>query len=100
VLVTSGARTGEVTGKLFEYLAAGRPILALCRGSAAGTLVEQADAGIVIPTHDAEAALGALRTILAGRLAPPPAAARAAFSYRAIAARYEQTLERAIAARA
>jgi glycosyltransferase involved in cell wall biosynthesis len=99
LLVTSGARTGEATGKLFEYLATGRPILVLGRGSAAGTIVEQAQAGIVIPTHDTDAALGALRRILAGELSALPAGGREAFGYPALAERYERTLEAAIAHR-
>jgi len=99
VLVTSGVRTGEATGKLFEYLAAGRPILVLGAGSAAGTIVAEADAGVAIPTHDADAAEAALRQILAGRLAASPASAREAFAYPALAARYERVIEQAIAAR-
>jgi glycosyltransferase involved in cell wall biosynthesis len=99
VLVTSGVRTGEATGKLFEYLAAGRPILALGAGSAAGTIVTGARAGIAIPTHDADAAEAALRRILADGLPAPSPAARDAYGYPALAERYEQVIERAIAAR-
>jgi len=99
VLVTSGVRTGEATGKLFEYLAAGKPILVLGAGSAAGTIVPDAGAGVAIPTHDADAAEGALRQILAGGLAAPPASARDAFAYPALAARYERVIEQAIATR-
>jgi glycosyltransferase involved in cell wall biosynthesis len=93
VLVTSGARTGEATGKLFEYLAAGRPILVLGAGSAAGDIVTGAGAGMAIPTHDADAAEQALRTILAGGLPAPPASAIAPFSYPALTERYERLLE-------
>jgi glycosyltransferase involved in cell wall biosynthesis len=98
VLVTSGVRTGEATGKLFEYLAAGRPILALAEGSAAADLVRAAGAGLVIPTHDTDAAEAALRRILAGGLPPPPPSVRAAFAYPALAERYEQVVERVISA--
>jgi glycosyltransferase involved in cell wall biosynthesis len=93
VLVTSGSRTGEATGKLFEYLAAGRPILVLGAGSAAGSIVTGASAGLAIPTQDARAAEQALRTILAGGLPAPAAEARARFAYPALAARYEDLLE-------
>jgi glycosyltransferase involved in cell wall biosynthesis len=98
VLVTSGARTGEATGKLFEYLAAGRPILALAQGSAAGDLVRAAEAGLVIPTRDTDAAEAALRRILTDGLPVPTASLRAAFAYPALAERYEQVIERAISA--
>jgi glycosyltransferase involved in cell wall biosynthesis len=99
VLVTSGVRTGEATGKLFEYLAAGRPILVLGARSAAGTIVDEAQAGMVIPTRDPDAAEVALRRILAGDLPAPPPSAGAAYSYAALAERYEGVIERAIAAR-
>lgn len=97
VLVTSGTRTGEVTGKLFEYLAAGPPLLVLGAGSAAGRIVEQAGAGLVVPTRDADAAEGALRRILAGDVPSADRAAAARYAYPALAARYEGVLEQAIA---
>jgi glycosyltransferase involved in cell wall biosynthesis len=100
VLVTSGVRTGEATGKLFEYLAAGRPILVLGAGSAAGDLVTRAGAGLAIPTNDTDAAEAALRRILDGGLAAPAPEARAPFAYPALAERYEQVLESARARRA
>jgi glycosyltransferase involved in cell wall biosynthesis len=93
VLVTSGARAGEATGKLFEYLASGRPILVLGAGSAAGDIVTAAGAGIAIPTHDADAAEQALRAILADGLPAPPASAREPFAYPALTERYERVLE-------
>jgi glycosyltransferase involved in cell wall biosynthesis len=99
VLVTSGIRRGEATGKLFEYLAAGRPILVLGAGSAGGDIVTNARAGIAIPTGDADAAEEVLRRLLADGLPNPPAAARAPYAYPAIAERYEALIERTIAAR-
>jgi glycosyltransferase involved in cell wall biosynthesis len=100
VLVTSGVRTGEATGKLYEYLAAARPIVVLGDRSAAGDLVVRSGAGLAIPTGDADAAEAALRRILAGELQQPPPAASAPFAYPAIAERYEVTIERAIERRA
>ena len=93
LLVTSGVRTGEATGKLYEYLAAGRPILVLGSGSAAGTIVTGAGAGLAVPTHDAGAAETALRRILDDGLPAPPAAARAPYAYPAIAERYERLID-------
>jgi glycosyltransferase involved in cell wall biosynthesis len=99
LLVTSGVRTGEATGKLFEYLAAGRPILVLGAGSAAADIVLRAGAGSAVPVRDADAAEAALRGIVAGETATPSESARAAYAYPALTARYERVLERAIARR-
>jgi glycosyltransferase involved in cell wall biosynthesis len=99
LLVTSGVRTGEATGKLFEYLAAGRPILVVGAGSAAAEIVVGAGAGSAVPVRDAAAAEVALRGILAGERPPLPESARAQYAYPALTARYEQLLERAIARR-
>ncbi len=46
---------GVLTGKIFEYLAAGRPILALTPKSAAGDLVLESRAGVVIDPDDGPA---------------------------------------------
>lgn len=97
LLVTSGVRSGEVTGKLFEYLAAGRPILVLGKSSAAADIVVRAGAGTAIAVRDTEAAEAALRTVLDGGMPMPRSSASAPYAYPALAARYEQILERAIA---
>jgi glycosyltransferase involved in cell wall biosynthesis len=99
LLVTTGARTGEATGKLFEYLAAGRPILVLGDGSAAANIVAGVGAGASIPVRDPGAARAALEAILAEGMPVPPPSARDAYSYPTLAARYEQVLEQAIARR-
>lgn len=96
LLVTSGRRTSEVTGKLFEYLAAARPILVFGAGTAAADIVASANAGIAIPVDDPAAAESALRALLASG---PPATSDAAgdpYAYSALAARYEDTIEATI----
>lgn len=100
VLVTTGVRRGEATGKLFEYLAARRPILVLGTETAAATMVEEAGAGVAIPVRDVDAAEAAVRRILAGDFPSPPPGAADRYAYPEIAARYEQVIERAIARRA
>jgi len=51
-----GRGRGVLSGKVYEYLAAERPILAAVPpGGAAAALIEQADAGIVCPPDDADA---------------------------------------------
>jgi len=97
LLVTSGVRTGEATGKLFEYLAAGRPILVVGAGSAAADIVTGAGAGSAIPVRDTDSAERALQAMLASPPPAPPKSAPEPFAYPALAARYEQTIEQAIA---
>jgi glycosyltransferase involved in cell wall biosynthesis len=98
VLITSGERRGEATGKLFEYLAARRPILLLGTGNAAADIVIDAGAGIAIPTHDTDVAEAALRRILDGRLPDPPPSSRERYAYPVLAERYEHLIEHVIAA--
>jgi glycosyltransferase involved in cell wall biosynthesis len=52
LLVTSGLRPSAAPGKLFEYLGARRPIVALTRGSWAQTIVEATGTGWVVPPDD------------------------------------------------
>ena len=56
-----GRGTGVIPGKVFEYVAAGRPILAAVpTDGAAGRLIEEIGAGIVAPADDVEALRAAL----------------------------------------
>lgn len=61
LLVTTGRLRGEATGKLFEYLAAARPVLVLGDDSEAARIVATQGAGWAIPTRDADAAEVVLR---------------------------------------
>jgi glycosyltransferase involved in cell wall biosynthesis len=54
LLLTSGNRRGEATGKLFEYLAAERPILVLGDESEAARIVHEAGAGAAVPADAPE----------------------------------------------
>ncbi len=59
-----GRGTGVIPGKVFEYIAAGRPILAAVPpGGAAGALIEEVGAGVVAPADDARALEAALREL-------------------------------------
>ncbi len=86
------------TGKLYEYLAAGRPIMALAhRRSPAAELVSRFDAGRVVSSEDPEeagAALAAIISSLPTELERPPALA--GFERGAIAERMSAVL-RAVA---
>ncbi|NWG21482.1 MAG: glycosyltransferase [Chloroflexi bacterium] len=72
LLVTAADDASVTTSKLFEYLASGRPILALTGRSAAGALIEELNAGEVVHPDDVDGICRALeglyRRWLAGEL--------------------------------
>jgi glycosyltransferase involved in cell wall biosynthesis len=68
VLLTS-RHVSEATGKLFEYLAAGRPILALADGNEAARIVQETRTGVTVPPDDVDAIAAALRAVVSGELA-------------------------------
>jgi glycosyltransferase involved in cell wall biosynthesis len=86
--------------KLFEYLAAGRPVLSLSAGTEAGRIAEEVGAGTAVPADDPEAIAAALRRLVAGELEPPPEMALAPYSYPGLAERMAEAVETAIARRA
>ncbi len=94
ILVTSG-HAGEATGKVYEYLAAGRPILALAAGNEAARIVEETGTGVAVDPSDGEAVLAALRAAVEGRLRYEP---RGLDTYRqpAPARRIAEIAERAL----
>ncbi len=100
LLITAGPRTHEVTGKVFEYLGVGRPILALAEGTEAARVVREAGAGLTVPPGDADAARSALEAFARGEVAPPADDARRAWAYPAVAESMAQQVERVTAARA
>jgi glycosyltransferase involved in cell wall biosynthesis len=68
LLITSRS-TSEATGKLFEYLGAGRPILALAEGNEAERIVRETNTGVTVPPTDVNAIASALRRLASGELA-------------------------------
>ena len=84
--------------KLFEYLASGRPILALAAGTEAGRIVGELG-GASVRADDPEAIAAALRRARPpSRRDPPPASALAPYTYPAPAERMAEVVEDAIAA--
>jgi glycosyltransferase involved in cell wall biosynthesis len=71
VLVTS-RHAGEATGKVFEYLAAGRPIVALAAANEAARIVEETGTGVAVDPADPDAVLDALRAAVSGDLRYDP----------------------------
>ena len=95
LLVASARRTQLLNFKLFEYLAAGPPILALAAGTEAGRVVAEAG-GEAVPADDLDAIVGALRRLVAGDLRPSDPAARERYSYPHVAERMAAVAQRAV----
>jgi glycosyltransferase involved in cell wall biosynthesis len=100
LLLTSDA-TCEATGKLYEYLASGRPIIALARGNEAARIVGETGTGIAVDPHDPGAIVAALDRGLSGELerAYSPHGLDP-YRYPAPAERMAEAVERAVASRA
>jgi glycosyltransferase involved in cell wall biosynthesis len=96
LLLADPRRSQLANYKLFEYLAAGRPILALAAGTEAGRIVGEIGAGAVVASNDVVAIKRALRRLAAGDLDPPDAARARAYSYPAAAQRMAEAVETAI----
>lgn len=96
LLVAPDRRPSVATGKLFEYLAAGRPILVLGPSSVAARIVREASAGIAVPDDDPKAVAGALAQLLAHEVPPPRRAAAERFSYARLAGEMADVVEAAI----
>lgn len=98
MVLTSGRRRGEATQKVFEYLAAGKPIVVLGEDTEAARIVEGAGAGIVAPADDPGAIADALRGLIeAPDGARPAPGAIDRYSYSTLAAEMAEQVERAIA---
>ena len=66
LLVTATAQRSIATGKLFEYLGAGRPILALTAGTEAETIIRDTGAGWAVAPDDPVAIGAVLSDLLRG----------------------------------
>jgi glycosyltransferase involved in cell wall biosynthesis len=67
ILITSRS-TSESTSKLFEYIAAGRPIVALAEGNEAARIVRETGTGITVAPNDVSGIADALRRVASGEL--------------------------------
>jgi glycosyltransferase involved in cell wall biosynthesis len=98
VLITGDA-TAAVTGKLFEYLGAGRPILHLGREGAAARILQETAAGVTIPHDDVRAISEQLRQIAQSEFGSSVTLRNLErYSYPCAAERMAEVLERAISA--
>jgi glycosyltransferase involved in cell wall biosynthesis len=64
LLIAASGKTSVATGKLFEYLNAGRPILGVTRNTAAETIILETGAGVVADPGDADAIQKTLRRLV------------------------------------
>ncbi len=96
LLVASARRTQLLNFKLFEYLAAGRPILALAEGTEAGRVVSGLG-GETVRSDDVGAIVEALRGLVTEGISPPDPKALAAYSYPAAAERMSEAVKAAVA---
>jgi glycosyltransferase involved in cell wall biosynthesis len=96
LLLASARRTQLLNFKVFEYLASGRPILALAGGTEAGRVVADAG-GEAVAADDPLAIVEALRRLVAGDVPPPDPAARERYSYPGVAERMAAVAQGAVA---
>ena len=69
VLITAPNLVWELPGKIFEYMGAGRPVLALASGNEAARVVAETGIGWTVAPDDPIAISAALRRIASGELA-------------------------------
>lgn len=98
LLLTTPGHASHATGKLFEYLAAERPILALASGSAAAQIISDTKTGISVPPDDVPAITEALGRMLDGQGAAhaPDRDELARYRYPGPAEHVERLVEQAI----
>lgn len=84
------------TGKLFEYLAAGRPVLVLGEGSEAARIVHDAGAGVAARGDDAAAIASALERLVDEGLEAPHKAVNE-YSWPALIRRLEAEIDAVLA---
>jgi glycosyltransferase involved in cell wall biosynthesis len=95
LLIAHPVRSQLANFKLYEYLSAGPPVLALAEGTEAGTVVASFG-GTVVPAGDVEAITEALALAARGGLPASDPAARADHAYPAVASRMEAAVEHAL----
>jgi glycosyltransferase involved in cell wall biosynthesis len=93
VLAQGASGPSVATGKLFEYLGAGRPILVLGEGTAAAEIVRSANAGLVASATDPDEIAAALERLVTNPPPPPEPAAVESYAFPAVAERLAALIE-------
>ena len=70
-LFVDGRRPSIATGKLYEYLASGRPIVVIGEGSVAARIVADVGAGLVVASDDPDGTADALAALVGRRRCRP-----------------------------
>ena len=97
ITVITGIR-GETGQKLYEYLAADRPILVVGDQTEAARVVTDGQAGIAVPLEDPEAIADGLADLVNGRVRTAADGIARKFDYAALTDELESHLEAAISA--
>ena len=98
LLLLTSHHSGEATGKLFEYLAAGRPIVAVAARNEAARIVAETGTGVALDPCDDAGLVAALRAAVTGTLPYAPRGLDA-YRYPAPAERVAELAELAVAGR-
>jgi glycosyltransferase involved in cell wall biosynthesis len=96
LLIAHPVRSQLLNLKLFEYLASGRPILALAEGTEAGRVAAEAGCEVVAG-GEVDAISASLRRLTAGELEPPDPSVVTGYTYPRPAERLAEVIERAVA---
>ena len=98
LVFAEGASSRSVaTTKLFEYLAAGKPVLVLGADTEAARIVDEVGAGISAASDDPGAVAAALRRLVAGEVSRDGDAGLDRFAWPALTERFEAEIEAACA---
>jgi glycosyltransferase involved in cell wall biosynthesis len=96
IVDTGETSDGVIPGKLFEYVAARRPIFALCDPGATQQIIERANLGSVVNAEDVDACMRQLKVLLSQPVPRTVSADEtylAQFDRRCITARLAQLLD-------
>jgi glycosyltransferase involved in cell wall biosynthesis len=97
LVVTEGAeRPSVATGKLFEYLASGRPILVLGAETEAARIVAETRSGWSAPASDPRAIAAALRRLVDAPPQSPAPKAAGGYAQPVLVARLAETIENVV----
>jgi glycosyltransferase involved in cell wall biosynthesis len=100
LVVTEGAsRRSVATGKLFEYLGSGRPILVLGDETEAARIVEETGSGSSAPASDTHAIAAALRRLVEAPPTTPAQGAAAEYAYPVLVERLAESIEDVVSRR-